>query len=393
MTSPNVDDLRPGTERWFRQQGLPMFIAEYSVTKDVLTRVAPFMALIVFVELFQVFGDRWEGPAQAVALIAGLAAMVGVVALTNLIRRRPPLSLPVEVAWPEIALYIAVPIVPTVIGADGDPVMAVIGTTVVNLVLLGVAYLTVRWGLVSMLRWSVRQMVGQILGVSRLALKSLPLILLFSAFVFLNAEMWQVANDLTAVALGGVTLMIVGIGSAFVAGAVRRLSDDLAGFAHWGEVGELCVGTPMQGCVRSETPSVPMSMVGLSPRELTNTTVRLFVALSTQILLVAVVTTVFYVIFGVLTVRESTLLQWTTVGELDAGRDWLVRIPVAGSEYLFSRQLLVVSTVIGLVSGLQFTVQVITDREFRDEFIAETTTDLRRALAVRAAYLGHIAQS
>jgi hypothetical protein len=118
--------------------------------------------------------------------------------------------------------------------------------------------------------------------------------------------------------------------------------------------------------------------------------VRLFVALSTQILLVAVVTTAFYVVFWVLTVRESTLLQWTTVGELDAGRDWLLRLPVAGSEYLFSRQLLVVSTVIGLVSGLQFTVQVITDREFRDEFIAETTTDLRRALAVRAAYLSRI---
>ena len=52
-----------------------------------------------------------------------------------------------------------------------------------------------------------------------------------------------------------------------------------------------------------------------------------------------------------------------------------------------SRQLLVVSGVIGLVSGLQFTVQVITDRDFRGEFAAETTSDLRRALAVRAAYL------
>ena len=391
MTGQDVDTVRAGTERWFRQQGLPMFIAEYSVTKDVLTRVAPFMALIVFVELFQVFGDRWEGPAQAIALIAGLAAMVGIVVLTNLVRRRPPLSLPVEVAWPEVALYIAVPVVPTIIGADGDPVTAVIGTTVVNVVLLGLAYLTVRWGLVSMLRWSVRQMVGQILGVSRLALKSLPLILLFSAFVFLNAEMWQVANDLTAVALGGVAVLIVGIGAAFVAGAVRRMSDDLSGFGDWDEVSELCVGTPMDGRVRSEAAGASAPTVALSRREQTNTTVRLFVALSTQILLVAVVTTAFYVVFGVLTVRESTLLQWTTVGELDAGRDWLLRLPVAGSEYLFSRQLLVVSTVIGLVSGLQFTVQVITDREFRATFVDETTADLRRALAVRTAYLSRVA--
>ncbi|MEY2974344.1 MAG: hypothetical protein RIR49_764 [Actinomycetota bacterium] len=390
MTGPAVDSVRTATERWFRHQGLPTFIADYSVTRDVLTRVAPFMGIVVFVELFQVFGDRWKGPAQAAAFAAGLVAMVGIVVLTNLLRRRPPLSLPIEVAWPEIALYLAVPVVPAIIGADGEPAVAATATIVVNLLLLGVAYITVRWGLVSMLRWSVRQMVRQVLGVSRLALKSLPLILLFSAFVFLNAEMWQVANDLTAVALGGITVMIVGIGAAFVAGAVRRMSDDLSGFTHWGEVGDLCVGTPMEGHARAETPTLAASTVDLSRREHTNTTVRLFVALSTQILLVAVVTTVFYVIFGILTVRETTLLQWTTVGELDDGRDWLVRIPIAGSEYLFSRQLLVVSTVIGLVSGLQFTVQVITDREFRDEFIAETTTDLRRAMAVRAAYLSRV---
>ncbi len=46
------------TERWFHRPGLAIFIDDDSVTEDMLTRVVPFMALVVLIGAFQAFGRR-----------------------------------------------------------------------------------------------------------------------------------------------------------------------------------------------------------------------------------------------------------------------------------------------------------------------------------------------
>lgn len=376
---------RIDTERWFRRRGLPMFIEDYSVKEDILTRVFPFMGLVMFAELFLSFGDQWSGGAQLAAFGAGAALVVGAFVGVNLLRRRRPFQLPDDVGVPEVALYLVLPVIPSIIGNTDNPLTAVLRTLGLNAALLIVAFVVTRWGLVPMLRWAASQMILQVGHLSTLALKSLPLVLLFSAFIFLNAEMWQVANDMTSVAFVGIVALVVGIGGAFVLLSVRRIGVDLESFESWSEVTGLLTGTPMAtaGVLSPEGPP----MVALSRRGRWNLTLRLFVAQSTQILLVSTVTTLFYVLFGVLTVRENTVLQWTTVGELTTGRDWLVELDVLGNTYVFTRQLVVVATFIGLVSGLQFTVQVLTDPSYRRDFAQDMTVGARRALAVRAAYL------
>ena len=47
----------------------------------------------------------------------------------------------------------------------------------------------------------------------------------------------------------------------------------------------------------------------------------------------------FYVLFGVFTVREATLLNWTTLSELTWAESWAVRIPLWGEDLLFTRPL------------------------------------------------------
>lgn len=376
---------RVDTERWFRRQGLPMFIEDYSVKEDILTRVFPFMGVVMFAELFLSFGDQWSGVAQLAAFSTGAAMVVGAFVAVNILRRRRPLQLPDDVGFPEIALYLVLPVIPSIIGNTDSPATAVLRTLGINSALLIVAFLVTRWGLVPMVRWAARQMISQVGDLSVLALKSLPLVLLFSAFIFLNAEMWQVANDMTLVAFLGIVGLVAGIGGAFVLVSVRRIGVDLETFESWDDVTELLGGTPMAPETGSGLAGPPV--VALSPRGHWNLTLRLFVAQSTQILLVSTVTTLFYVVFGMLTVRENTMLQWTTAGELTRGRDWLVSLDVLGNAYVFTRQLVVVATFIGLVSGLQFTVQVLTDPSYRRDFAEDMTIGARQALAVRAAYL------
>ncbi len=373
------------TERWFVRRGLPHLIDRYSATEDVFTRMAPFLALVVFFEFFLAFGDRWTGWGQSVAFAVCLGVFVASVATVNWIRGRRPFALPDDVGTWEIALYVLLPVVPTVIGSQSavwDNIISVIGF---NLIVLGIGYIITTWGLFPMMRWSFGQVRRQINDVATLAMKTVPTLLVFSAFIFINAEMWQVANDWTLPLFGLVLGLIVSLGAVFVFVAVRRTTVDLARFEMWSEVRPRCEGTPVAELVPSDdepTPDAPT----LPRRAEMNVSLLLFVAQGIQIFLVSFVVTVFYVIFGLLTVREDTLVQWTTATELTSDRDWAIDIAVFGTELIFTRQLLLVAAFIGMMSGLNFAVQIVTDQAYRSEFAEEMTSEVRDALAVRAVY-------
>ena len=376
---------RDRCERWFVRRGLPHLIDDYTATDDIFTRMAPFLAGVVFLEFFLAFGDRWTGWPQAVAFLGGIAALVGGVVLVNRIRGRRSFQLPDDIGVWELALYVVLPIVPTVIGSQGSALDNAVSVVAFNLVLLAVGYVVTSWALIPMMRWSFGQVRRQVTDVANLAMKSLPTLLIFSAFIFINAEMWQVANDFTLPLFGMVMLLLAGIGGIFIFVSVRRLTVDLARFSAWGDVRPRCANTPVEEIIPADDEPAP-DTPPLVRRAEWNVNLLLFVAQGIQVLLVSLVITTFYVVFGLLTVREETLLQWTTVGELTYERDWAVDIAIFGTDLIFTRQLLLVALFIGMFSGLNFAVQVITDDTYREEFIADMTAEVRDALAVRAVY-------
>ena len=376
---------RDRCERWFVRRGLPHLIDDYTATDDIFTRMAPFLAGVVFLEFFLAFGDRWTGWSQAVAFLGGIAALVGGVVLVNRIRGRRSFQLPDDIGVWELALYVVLPIVPTVIGSQGSALDNAVSVVAFNLVLLAVGHVVTSWALIPMMRWSFGQVRRQVTDVANLAMKSLPTLLIFSAFIFINAEMWQVANDFTLPLFGMVMLLLVGIGGIFIFVSVRRLTVDLARFSAWGDVRPRCANTPVEEIIPADDEPAP-DTPPLVRRAEWNVNLLLFVAQGIQVLLVSLVITTFYVVFGLLTVREETLLQWTTVGELTYERDWAVDIAIFGTDLIFTRQLLLVALFIGMFSGLNFAVQVITDDTYREEFIADMTAEVRDALAVRAVY-------
>ena len=376
---------RDRCERWFVRRGLPHLIDDYTATDDIFTRMAPFLAGVVFLEFFLAFGDRWTGWSQAVAFLGGIAALVGGVVLVNRIRGRRSFQLPDDIGVWELALYVVLPIVPTVIGSQGSAVDNAVSVVAFNLVLLAVGYVVTSWALIPMMRWSFGQVRRQVTDVANLAMKSLPTLLIFSAFIFINAEMWQVANDFTLPLFGMVMLLLAGIGGVFIFVSVRRLTVDLARFSAWGDVRPRCANTPVEEIIPADDEPAP-DTPPLVRRAEWNVNLLLFVAQGIQVLLVSLVITTFYVVFGLLTVREETLLQWTTVGELTYERDWAVDIAIFGTDLILTRQLLLVALFIGMFSGLNFAVQVITDDTYREEFIADMTAEVRDALAVRAVY-------
>ena len=351
----------------------------------MLTRAAPFLAFVVVLEFFLVFSDRWRGWAQAGVFALGLAVTAAVMALVNRLRGRRLWQLPDRVGLWEILAYLGLPAVFAGLGATGSVVEDAGFFVVVNILVLGVAYLVTSWGLVPMVRWSLGQLGRQVGRMMTLLAKSLPILLVFSAFIFLNAEMWQVAHDFTLPYFGMVAALLVAVGTLFVTISVRRLAVDLARFSAWSDVRSRCVATPVEPLVPDDA-AVPPDSPPLSRGARFNVSLLLFVAQSIQIMLVALIVTAFYVLFGVFTVREETLLDWTTLSQLTWEESWAVRIRLWGEDLLFTRPLVLVSAFIGLFSGLQFAVSVVLDAGYRSEFAEEMTAELREALAVRAVY-------
>ena len=376
QVEPGVVDA---TERWFVRRGLPHAIEHYTAREDVWTRAWPFLLFVLFVELFASFGDRFEGWAQAGAFVAGVGVLAGAFVVVNVARRRSPGSLPDDIGIGELAVFVVVPAVLPLWFTDRGWSGALV-LVVVNLVVLGVVYVVTSYGLVPALRVGLRQSLDQIRTVTQLVARGLPLLLLITAFVFLNAEMWQVAHDFPAPYFAICVAAILLLAFAFLALRLPREIAGLARFDSW----EACraSASATDAPVVDQLPNFP----GTPPEpdldrvEIANIGVLLTISQAVQMLLIGACAGLFYVLFGLLAVREDTILQWTTAERLDT----VARFGFLGDDVVLTWEHLAVSGFIAAFSVLQFAVASVTDAAYREEFYDDVAGDVRSVLAVRA---------
>ncbi|MCY4193316.1 MAG: hypothetical protein OXF04_03335 [bacterium] len=374
---------RQSVERWFIRRGVPHVIHDYRASTDVFTRAAPFLALVFLIEIFASFGDRFDGWAQFGVFWAGAAIALGAAGALNRLRGRRLFQLPDRVGAIELAVFVLVPPVLPALFSD-DRLSDTAGLAVVNIALIAGAYGVVSFGLLPMLRWAVSYSASQIALIGRLVGRILPLLLVFSAFLFLNAEVWQVAHDFTghyyAIVLGA--FAVVALGSV----AVRVPSElgELARFDSWEETCEL-----IDGCDSPLAPAEPpldFSISAIAPLERmdrVNLGLLMFAAQAVRVVLVGVVIGLFYVAFGLLAVREATIVSWVAADALNP----LARFGLFGSELVFTWELLAVSGFIATLSALQFAVSTVTDKAYREHFYDDMANEIREVLATRALYL------
>ncbi len=376
-------------ERWFIAQGLPHAIHDYSATTDVWTRAAPFLSIVFLLEATASFGDRFTGWTQAGVFLAALALLFGAVAALNTFRGRSRFARPDDVGFLEIALFVfGPPLLPLVFSRDGSGFLLLV---LVNIAILAVTYVTVSFGMLPMLRTAAGHIVREVSDLGRLMLRSLPLLLLFATFLFLNAEMWQVAHDFTpafyAIAVGFVALLSL----AFLAFRIPSEMSTLAGFTSWDEVCEVAYAcdAPIE---QRERPWLndPPQPNPLERVDRVNIGMLLFARQAVQVILVALVIGAFYVAFGLFTVRKETIVTWTAATDATFSDRAIVETTLFGSELVLTWELLAVSGFIAAFSALQFAVSLITDTTYRDEFFADAANEIRGVLAVRALYLDDI---
>ena len=375
---------RSATEQWFIRRGLPHFIEPYGTGPDVWSRAAPVLVIAYIAGgLHALDLANWSLARNIAAGAVVIALLFATWMLTNRLRHRPALSRPRELGIPELAAFLIGPALPALVFEQwGDALQALIEGAAV----LAVIYLFTSYGVLPMMGWAAAQTFTRMGSVGRMLTRALPLLLLFTTFLFINAEVWQVAGTLEGPVYVVTLALFFLLGSAFVLSRVPESIRSVNSFDDWNEVGQLVQGTPAA--------TLPLPGEGdpmerpLSIRQRVN--IGLVSVFSQAILIsfVAVVLALFFTLFGLLAIPEATAASWTQLDSVNIISSW----NVGGRTLVLSEPLLRVAGFLGAFGGMYFTVFLGTDATYRTEFAEDADPQIRQALAVRLAS-HHAAQS
>jgi hypothetical protein len=342
-------------ERQLRRSGLPTLIEDYSAREDIFTRALPFLVLVAVLEVAGAANFDWPWWQNLGAILGGAALLLALFGLFNRLRGRPFTAMPRSVGVPELTAFVVLPsLLPLVFGAQ---LVSAAITLTANLVLVGVAWLVIGVGLFSIVRWAGARLFAQLAASLTLMVRALPLILFFGLISFFTAEMWQLFATVPTGRYVAAVILFFAIGLAFLA---VRLRD----------------------AVRSIEDSVDLAGVPLRKAQRLNLSLVILTSQSLQILLVAVLVWLFFTVFGALLVDVSVVEEWTG-GPVDD----LLRFGVLGDQVVVTAELLRASLGIAAFAGLYYTVAMLVDATYRDEFVNELTDQMRATFAIRAEYL------
>ncbi len=370
-------------ELWFVERGVPHFVetkTDGSVL-DAWTRALPLLVVAYLLLGFNALDlANWSLTENLLAAVAVLAMLIAAWAISNRLRGVPTFARPTDIDAPELALFLIGPAVPVVaFGQFGDALESV----VLAAVLLALIYIWSAYGLGPLLRWGTRRGSRQLASLGSLVARALPLLLLFNTFLFINAEVWELAGTLTGPAYVVVLFTFFALGATFalsrVPGTIRAVNT----FESWEDIDHHLVGTPAERFVpvRPEDPSTaPLDTLGV--RQRLNIGLVVLFGQALQITLVTAALTAFFVGFGFFGITESIAAGWTGLGDINV----LFETMFGERQLVLSEPLIRVSAFLGAFSGMYFTVVLTTDDTYRTEFSDDVGPEIREALAVRTAY-------
>ena len=342
-------------ERSFRHAGLPLFSEDTSPYEDIFNRAAPLLFLVLLGELLGAGNLDWTWWQNLLAVAGALVILLAAVAAGNKARGRPLRAIPQRLGKTELAGFVLIPaVLPLIFGGQVGSALVTAGA---NLLLLALVYAVVGLGLISIIRWVLGRIVAQLRSAFTLLARAVPLLAIFIFLSFPSQELWEIFANPTrgiyAVTLGLLALL----GIAFLAVRLPREARSLER-----EVGQ------------ESTP--------LSRRQLFNVELVMFVSQAVQVLLVSLLIAIFLTVFGVLAIDDQLREQW-----LGSPGNELFHFNLLGERLELTSELLRVAVGLAAFSGFYFAIAMFTDSTYREEFLGELTSEMRRSFKDRTEYL------
>ena len=254
------------------------------------------------------------------------------------------------------------------------------------LVSLGLAALA--WYALSVLHarpivaWALSRTFGSLRLLLPMMTRALPLLLVFVTFLFINAEVWQVAAGLQTGMLWLTALLFGGLATGFLLVRLPEEVDLVDDDVDDAFLRRACAGTPLeQSCedLIADPDCDPTEFAEVGGFERVNLVLVLLVIQAVQILLLAVTVFAFFVLFGGMVMALDVQAAWTGIERAD-----IVHLPGVPN---VSIPLVQVSLFLASFSALYLTVSTVTDETYREQFFGSVMREMERAVGMRAVYL------
>jgi hypothetical protein len=255
-------------------------------------------------------------------------------------------------------------------------------------VVLTLVLLAVGWYAVTtlharpILSWALGRTVSSLPHLLPQVTRALPLLLVFVTFLFINAEVWQLAASLQTGTLWLVVLLFTGLAAGFLAVRLPEEVDRADDEVDEAFLRSACRGTPLERpCeeLLADPAADPASHATVSGYERANLVLFLVVVQFVQVLLLSLGVVAFFLVFGSLTMGLDVQSTWTQMDRVDIhALPYLSQVSVP---------LLKVSVFLGSFSALYLTVSTVTDETYREQFFGLVIRELERAVGLRAVYL------
>lgn len=252
-------------------------------------------------------------------------------------------------------------------------------------VLLTIGLLVAAWYALTALRarsivtWALTHTLVSLRSLLPMLSRALPLLLIFVTFLFINGEVWQLADSLPPGRLWLSVLLFAGMAVAFLLVRLPEEVDRVDDEVDDDFLRRSCAGTPLQGeCERllADPTADPAARAEVTGYERANLVLALVVVQVAQVALLSVAVFGFLLVFGAITVTDPIVEAWT--GDVPRSSDWLPSLSV---------ELVQVSVFLAAFSGLYLTVATVTDETYRAQFFFAVQRHLEHAVGVRAVYL------
>ena len=350
-----MDDELRAYERRFRRAGLPLFIEDFRASTDVFNRAVPVLGLVFIAQTLNALNLEWSVGANVAAVLGGLAILLLAVGFGNVARGRQFRSIPRTVGRLELVLFVMVPaVLPLVFGGQWRSAIVIAAA---NLLFLAFIYAVLGLGLFAILRWVLARLVSQLAGSLELIARAVPLLAIFALLSFTTQEMWEIFSSLDVAIFWTIIALFVLLGTAFL---VVRLPKEARHLER-----------------EAKADDVP-----LRRRQRLNVGLVMFVSQAVQVLIVSLVVTLFFALFGTLAIDESVRDSW-----IGSGGDVWFSFDLFGTQLEVTRELLRVALGLGAFSGFYFAIAMLTDSTYREEFLDELSSEMRASFEARAEYL------
>ncbi|MGB2921581.1 MAG: hypothetical protein WA944_00865 [Mycobacterium sp.] len=371
-----TSEQRLAVERWFLQHGLPAVLRPGTLVRRIWTRSAPAFAAFAVMLGFSILVVAVTGqhtididgsPTRTEWFVLGLVVLV--------------LPAAVLVGWlvsraedPRLrgAVSAAAMVVAALATVFGGPSSFVIVDVIAELVVIALILLCTATGVGSILGWAARVTGANLASVGSMLLRALPVMLL-TVLVFFNGPVWTMASTVSRGRLWMALLFLFLIAAAFlVSGTLSRVRPILQPDAKQPEDAAKLTGTPFE-----TLPDRPRR-VALSKPERINVVFVLALSQIVQVLTVAVVTGLLFLMLGLLLVSPEMLAALTRGGSTDGDFLWMT-LPIPDA-------LIQVTMFLTALTFMYLAARAVSDKEYRQQYLDPLIDDLRLTLVARDRY-------